>query len=72
MFVGISVHDLDHPPGYYTSDTLVRYVQEAVQSTREEYPDFTLKLIYTNHRFQPKPVIARDVEKAFRMRPPLS
>ena len=68
MFVGVSVHDLDHPPGYYTSDTLVRYVQEAVQDTQEKYPDFTLKLIYTNHRFQPKYIIRRDVENAFRMR----
>lgn len=67
-FLGVGLHDLEHPPGYYTSDTLVRYYQEAVQHTQEKYPDFTAKLIYTNHRFQPREVIDRDVENAFRMR----
>ena len=67
-FLGMGLHDLTHPPGYYTSDTLLRYYQEAVQRTQEKYPDFTAKLIYTNHRFQPQEVIDRDVEKAFRMR----
>ena len=67
-FLGVGLHDLNHPPGYFTSDTLVRYYQEAVHDTQKKYPDFTLKLIYTNHRFQPREVIDRDVEKAFRMR----
>ena len=67
-FLGVGLHDLDHPPGYYTSDTLVQYYQEAVRDTQKEYPDFTAKLIYTNHRFQPPDVIDRDVEKAFQMR----
>ena len=67
-FLGVGLHDLDHPPGYYTTDTLVRYYQEAVYDTQKKYPDFTAKLIYTNHRFQPQQVIDRDVERAFRMR----
>ena len=67
-FLGAGLHDLRHPPGYFTSDTLVRYYQEAAYHTQQKYPDFTLKLIYTNHRFQPREVIERDVEKAFRMR----
>ena len=67
-FLGVGLHDLNQRPGYYTSDTLVRYLQEAVQATQKKYPDFTAKLIYTNHRFQSRKVIDRDVEKAFRMR----
>ncbi|MGB3849031.1 MAG: hypothetical protein WA958_03630 [Tunicatimonas sp.] len=67
-FLGVGLHDLEHPPGHYTADTLVRYYQEAVERTQQKYPDFTAKLIYTNHRFQPRNVIDRDVEKAFQLR----
>ncbi len=67
-FLGVGLHDLNHPPGYFTSDTLVRYYQEVAHDVQQKYPNFTLKLIYTNHRFQPREVIDRDVEKAFQMR----
>ncbi len=67
-FLGVGLHDIKHPPGYYTSDTLVRYYQEALHDTQKKYPNFSLKLIHTNHRFQPRSAVQRDVEKAFRLR----
>ncbi|WKN46237.1 hypothetical protein [Tunicatimonas pelagia] len=68
---GISSHrlyDLDHPIGYYTADTMVRYHRDALQRVQETDPDFTLKLIKTNLRFWPLDTIQRDVIQAFQLR----
>ncbi len=62
------LYDLEHPAGYYTPDTTVRYWQELLAETRQQHPDFQLKLIYTNLRFLGKEAIMKDLEQAYALR----
>ncbi|MEM9673769.1 MAG: adenosine kinase [Bacteroidota bacterium] len=62
------LYDLDHPIGYYTADTMVRYYKDALQQARQTDPDFTLKLIKTNLRFRSLNTIQQDVIESFQLR----
>lgn len=63
-----ALYDLNHPPGYYTADTLVQYYHDALERTRQTDPNFTLKLIKTNLRFRSQEAIQQDVVQAFQVR----
>jgi adenosine deaminase CECR1 len=68
-FMGGSLYDLKNAPGAFPYDSIITYLQSAAQEIRQTRdPDFSVKLIYTNLRFQPLDVIKRDLAKAFEVR----
>ena len=61
-----NLYDLEHPAGYFTGDSVIKYIQHAVQRTRaNREPNFSCALIYTNVRFYPVEVIKADLVRAF-------
>lgn len=64
----LPLYDLEKPGGYYTVDSSMVYQREILQSLRQEYPNFTLRIIYTNVRFLPNPAIQKDLIKAYQLR----
>ncbi len=69
-FLGADKYDLEHPlgSGYFNGDSTVQYYQEVLAETQKKYPDFTLKLIHTNSRFNTKDAIDKDYEYAFQLK----
>jgi adenosine deaminase CECR1 len=64
-----NLYDLEHARGYYTGDSVIKYIQNAVQRTRaNREPNFSCALIYTNVRFYPVEVIKADLVRAFEFR----
>ncbi|MEM7370542.1 MAG: hypothetical protein AAF587_18165 [Bacteroidota bacterium] len=64
----LPLYSLDKPDGYYPVDSTMVYQQQILESLQGEYPNFTLKLIYTNLRFLPAPVIQDDLIQAYELR----
>jgi adenosine deaminase CECR1 len=69
-FLGAEKYDLEHAvgSGYYNGDSTVQSYQEVLAEIQQKYPDFTLKLIHTNSRFNTPEAIAHDYEYAFQLR----
>ncbi|MFP4505628.1 MAG: hypothetical protein ACLFOZ_13000 [Cyclobacteriaceae bacterium] len=59
------LYDLEHPPAYYNADTVLTYLQELEQEVQQDFPAFSLKVIYTFLRFFPEEVVAEELEKAY-------
>lgn len=66
MFGGL--YDLEHPPGYYNEDSIVNIFQDLEAELQQEYPQFSLKLIYTDLRFRDKESIANSFANAYALR----
>ena len=64
------LYDLEHEASsdYYTGDSTVQIFQQITNDIREEYPQFTLKLIYTSLRFFSQEVILQELKSAFEYR----
>jgi adenosine deaminase CECR1 len=62
------LYHLQHPDGYFTADSSIRYFQEAAQEIRKIEPSFTLKVIFTALRFQSKEDIRNKLADAFALR----
>lgn len=63
-----SLYDLEHPPGYFSADTIISYFQEIEKELQQRDPFFTLRLIYTNLRFRHQVYIQEDLVYAFQTR----
>lgn len=64
----LPLYSFDQPDGYFSVDTTMTYQREILKKLQKEYPNFTLKLIYTNLRFLPNPVIEADLVQAYELR----
>lgn len=62
------LYHLDHPDGYFNSDSVVNYFLQAAQEIRSQVPAFTLKIIFTSLRFKSKEAIEQDLISAFALR----
>lgn len=62
------LYDLEHPNGYFPSDTIVQYYRDLEKTMRKKQPAFTLKLIYTSLRFLDYKTVFPHLEDAYRLR----
>ena len=62
------LYDLEHPEGYFSSDTIVQYYRDLQNKMRKTNPAFTLKLIYTSLRFLDYKTILIHLADAYRLR----
>ena len=62
------LYHLDHPDGYFNSDSVVNYFLQAAREIRNQEPAFTLKIIFTSLRFKSKQAVEQDLIAAYVLR----
>lgn len=69
IFFG-GLYDLEHPKGsgHYGAEAMAKLLEELIEEINADYPEFSMKFIYTHLRFLPKDMVFTELVNAYQLR----